>query len=187
MADGCELEPATTTTTTSDSLVSAKTGARKVCRSETHIVLQVPEADTPVPAPRTKLNNKSKVPTLLVLFPPEGIKKGHHKDVVDKSDSLDRKNIFIQHQEEEEDVRLGKDFASLVHPTAPRVPAPLGVVKSPPPTVRGPKGVNHPQLRELLNNCKARYKVVFGKKEKPLPATPPPTSDEEAEKEKSNR
>lgn len=149
-------------------------------------MLQVPETTTPVPAPRTKLTNKSKVPTLLVLFPPEGIKKGHHKDVVDKSDSLDRKNIFIQ-PEEEEDVKLGKDLASLVHPTAPRVPAPLGVVKSPPPTVRGPKGVNHPQLRELLNNCKAKYKVVFGKKEKPQPATPPPTSDEEAEKEKSNR
>jgi hypothetical protein len=64
MADGCETDPENATTTnTSDSAEANKAESnKKVCRSETHIVLEVPKSGIPVPvaptpAPRTKLNN----------------------------------------------------------------------------------------------------------------------------------
>ncbi|XP_065349124.1 coiled-coil domain-containing protein CG32809 isoform X21 [Cloeon dipterum] len=185
MADGCD--------TAESSSVSAETKQEgpqrraKVCRSETSIVLQIPrsgqeEVDTPVPAPRNKISNK-KVPTLLVLFPPEGIKKGQAKEKDKKVEILEKKNIFIEPKVEE--LKASKDLASLIHPTAPRVPAPDSSVKSPPPTVRGPKGVNHPQLSELLKSCKAKYKVIFEKKPQPKQNSPPKGLDENR-KEQNN-
>ncbi|XP_059489372.1 coiled-coil domain-containing protein AGAP005037 isoform X7 [Neocloeon triangulifer] len=183
MADGCDSDPDKKSTSAS---AESKRGEAPLCKSEANIVLHVPRSpeehlsDAPVPAPRTKLNNK--VPTLLVLFPPEGIKKGHSREEEKASEkSVDRKNIFIEPTVEE--LKLGKDLASLAHPTAPRVPAPLGSIKSPPPTVRGPKGVNHPQLSELLKSCKAKYKVVFQKKQ----PSPPRITQEEEDKNDANR
>jgi hypothetical protein len=139
-----------TATETRDLPESSTITREKTVKGQSQINNKKSDTVRPVSAPPRS--------TLLTLFPPEKLKKRASSSRTSISSLSDTEEKTTHPFKTTYDLHDCKDFASAVHPTAPRVPAPSPSLTSPTPnTVRGPKGVSHPQLKEFLQKCKAKF------------------------------